>query len=109
MILFYVYEVRYILILLRSTSVFYSIKQHNQTGLAVTELELPKFQLSFPVDTTLATPPLTVPGVVEEGKAVIDETRSITSSLAIIEPFTAPAIIPARIKRMKIDKQIVHF
>jgi hypothetical protein len=33
----------------------------------------------------------------------------MTFSFAIADPFTAPAIIPARMRRMKIDKQIVHF
>jgi hypothetical protein len=46
---------------------------------------------------------------VEAILAVIDEILSITFSLATIEPFTAPAITPAMIRSMKIDRQIVHF
>jgi hypothetical protein len=84
---------------------------YNQTvqaaGLAVTVL--PKFPLSFPVLTTLATPLVGV-GVelVAAILAVILEILSTTFSLATIEPFTAPAITPAMIRRIKIDKQIVH-
>jgi membrane protein implicated in regulation of membrane protease activity len=84
---------------------------YNQTvqaaGLAVTVL--PKFPLSFPVLTTLATPLVGV-GVelVAAILAVILEILSTTFSLATIEPFTAPAITPAMIRRIKIDRQIVH-
>ena len=63
----------------------------------------------MPVVTTLATPLVGPPiGEVEGVLAVTDETLSTTFSLATIEPFTAPAITPAMIKRMKIDRQIVH-
>jgi hypothetical protein len=83
-----------------------SSNQTNQAaGLAVTAL--PKFPLSFPVDTTLATPLVGVG--VEAILAVIDEILSTTFSLATIEPFTAPAITPAMIRSMKIDRQIVHY
>jgi hypothetical protein len=73
-------------------------------GLAVTVL--PRFPLSFPVLTTLATPLVGV-GVAAI-LAVILEILSTTFSLATIEPFTAPAITPAMIRRIKIDRQIVH-
>jgi hypothetical protein len=62
---------------------------------------------AFPVLTTLATPLVGV-GVAAI-LAVILEILSITFSLATIEPFTAPAITPAMIRSMKIDRQIVHF
>lgn len=59
--------------------------------------------------TTLATPLVGPPiGEVEGTLAAIEELLSTTFSLATIEPFTAPAITPAMIKRMKIDRQIVH-
>jgi len=64
---------------------------------------------SLPVVTTLATPLVGPPtGEVAGILAVTDDILSTTFSLATIEPFTAPAITPAMIKRMKIDRQIVH-
>ena len=78
-------------------------KTAQAAGLAVTAL--PKFPLSFPVDTTLATPLVGVAAIL----AVIDVILSTTFSLATIEPFTAPAITPAMIRMMNIDRQIVHF
>lgn len=90
------------MILLVSTQ---STNTAQAAGLAVTAL--PKFLLSFPVDTTLATPLVRVG--VEAILAVILEILSTTFSLATIEPFTAPAITPAMIRSMKIERQIVHF
>jgi hypothetical protein len=88
------------MILLVSTQ---STNTAQAAGLAVTPP--PKFPLSFPVLTTLATPLVGVAAIL----AVIDEIRSTTFSLATIEPFTAPAITPAMIRSMKIERQIVHF
>jgi hypothetical protein len=77
----------------------YSDQTNQAAGLAITALP------AFPVLTTLATPLVGVAAIL----AVILEILSTTFSLATIEPFTAPAITPAMIRSMKIDRQIVHF